>query len=272
MSTAVERDVQENEVEQVEAEIVETETEVEVESEQTETETEVESDEVVKLPKAELAKLKEAVKKANKEAEKRRHLLKDYEAFGSPDDIATAFQKLSTVPDQEEAQKATTALLEKERSKVKSSMEKDLAKLQETVEKYKSALQQQLVDNKALQVLAEHKGIPDLLMPKIKSSIATVEDDNGNFAIRVLDADGEPKINNKGEYASIEDLVLELKASKTYGRAFEMDKVPSGGNLQGDKVAKSAKPQHNVKKADMSEVQRTEFIKKHGFAAYKELK
>lgn len=228
------------------------------------------SDDVVKIPKAELEKLKAAVKKNNKENEKNRLRLKEYETFGTPEDIAESFTKLSTLPDAEEAQKATTALLEKERQKVKSALDKEIEAARKEAEKYKGALREQMVDNEALSLISKYEGVPELLMPKLKSSIATIEDESGKFHVRVLDESGEPEINNSGEYATIEDLIQKLRGHDVYGRAFKAPKPPSGASLKsdgrsGDKVPSPAK-------SKMTEKDKLDYISKYGILEYKKLK
>lgn len=256
---------QETEVETTETvDTVETEVETDVEQE------DVDSEDIVKIPKQELEKLRAAVRKNNKQNEKNRLRLKDYEVFGTPEQIAESFTKLSTVPDEAEAQKATTALLEKERAKVRSAMEKEIEAAKAEAEKYKANWYQTAVDKEVTRVLAQHTDMPELFIPKLKEMISYVEDDEGKLHIRIKDESGEFEINNSGEYAGIEDAVLKLREHRTYSKLFRAPKAPSGANLNPAKKDISTVP--TVKKSKMSEKDKIDFIAKYGITEYKKLK
>lgn len=261
------RDVQPEETTEVET--VETVDTVETPEVDTTTEQESEGD-IVKVPKAELEKLRAAVKKNNKENERNRLKLKEYEAFGSPDEIAESFTKLTGLPDPEESQKATNALLEKERAKVRAAMEKEIEAAKSEAEKYKANWYQTAVDKEVTRVLAQHTDMPELFTPKLKEIISYAEDDEGKLHIRIKDESGEFEINNSGEYAGIEDAVLKLREHRTYSKLFRAPKAPSGANLNPAKKDVSTVP--SVKKSKMSEKDKIDFITKHGISEYKKLK
>ena len=262
------RDVQPEETTEVET--VETVDTVETPEVDTTAEQEPEGD-IVKIPKAELEKLRAAVKKNNKENQQNRLKLKEYEAFGTPDEIAESFTKLTSLPDPEEAQKATNALLEKERAKVRAAMEKEVEAARKEAEKYKQNWQKTAVDKEVTRVLADQTDTPELFMPKLREIIDYVEDDQGNLHIRIKGDDGEYEINNSGEYATIEDAVMKLREHKTYARLFKAPKPASGAGLKAD-GKKDVAIVHNVKKSSMSEAEKIAFITKHGLPEYQKLK
>lgn len=96
------------------------------------------------------------------------------------------------------------------------------------------ALEQHLVDAEATRALAEAKGIPALLLPHVKAAVKVVEE-NGGYAVKVVDAQGNPRIvDGKGTAMTIPDLVAEMKKSDIFGRAFEGTGATGGGSQQNN--------------------------------------
>ncbi|MER9652527.1 hypothetical protein NKJ26_03280 [Mesorhizobium sp. M0152] len=90
-------------------------------------------------------------------------------------------------------------------------------------------LRRVLVDNAALTALSAHKGNPELLQRVVTDRLRLTEKD-GKFGVEVIDANGNPRIKNaKGELMSVEDLVVEMRADKRYGVAFESNAKGGGG-------------------------------------------
>jgi len=90
-------------------------------------------------------------------------------------------------------------------------------------------LQKVLVDNAALTAITEAKGAPELLLPIVRDKVR-LREDGEQFFVEVLDAQGNPRIGDtQGSPMTIPQLIAELKASPTYGRAFE----PSGASGSG---------------------------------------
>ncbi|UYA98998.1 hypothetical protein P9A54_gp13 [Xanthomonas phage vB_Xar_IVIA-DoCa10] len=88
------------------------------------------------------------------------------------------------------------------------------------------SLQKYLVDSAAVQAIAAHKGVPDLLLPHIAARTKVVRDGE-DYVVRVVDESGDPRGNASGGFMTVEDLVKELKGHQTFGRAFESE-APSG--------------------------------------------
>lgn len=99
------------------------------------------------------------------------------------------------------------------------------------------ALQTQLyglmVENAATAAVAELKGIPELLMPFIKTQVKVAEED-GQFKVQVIDSAGEVRYGSTGSPMTIKELVTEMKAQEKYGRLFESEQQPGrgGGGFQ----------------------------------------
>lgn len=90
------------------------------------------------------------------------------------------------------------------------------------------ALAKHLVDAAAVSALAAAKGVPELLLPHIRNAVKVIEE-NGEYAVRVLDSSGSPRVNGKGEFLSITDLVSEMRTSDVFSRAFDASGVTGGG-------------------------------------------
>ena len=103
------------------------------------------------------------------------------------------------------------------------------------VAKMRTTLERHLIDKEAVTAIASAKGVPDLLLPHIQKQVKVFPDGDG-YVVRVLDKEGDPRGDGKGGYMTIPDLVAELKASSTFGRAFE-----GTGNSGGGKPPNSSK-------------------------------
>lgn len=93
-------------------------------------------------------------------------------------------------------------------------------------------LQKYLVTTAAVQAIAAHKGVPDLLLPHIAARTKVVKDGE-DYVVRVVDETGDPRGNASGGFMSVEDLVKELKAHTTFGRAFESETPNGSGKPPG---------------------------------------
>lgn len=93
-------------------------------------------------------------------------------------------------------------------------------------------LQKYLVTTAAVQAIAAHKGVPDLLLPHIQAKTKVIKDGE-DYVVRVVDESGDPRGNASGGFMTVEDLVKELKSSPTFGRAFESEAPNGGGKPPG---------------------------------------
>ena len=93
-------------------------------------------------------------------------------------------------------------------------------------------LERRLIDADATAAIAAAKGVPALLLPHVRASVKVIEED-GDFKVQVVDAQGNPRVNGKGEFLSIADLVGEMRQSDVYGRAFEPTGTTGGGATGG---------------------------------------
>ena len=91
-------------------------------------------------------------------------------------------------------------------------------------------LQKYLVTTAAVQAIASNKGVPELLLPHIQAKTKVIKEGD-EYVVRVVDEAGDPRGNASGGFMTVEDLVKEMKASPTFGRAFESE-APNGTGTQ----------------------------------------
>lgn len=111
------------------------------------------------------------------------------------------------------------------------------------------SLQKYLVTTAAVQAVAAHKGVPDLLLPHIQSKTKVIKDGE-DYVVRVIDDAGDPRGNGSGGFMTVEDLVKELKASPTFGRAFESEAPSGNGAKPGSGTGKPPAKQGEMSAVD----------------------
>lgn len=87
------------------------------------------------------------------------------------------------------------------------------AKMQTSLERY-------LIGQEATAQIAAHDGIPMLLMPHVTRQTKVVVDGD-EFVARVVDAQGDLRVNAAGAPMTVKDLVAEMKANAEYAPAFK---------------------------------------------------
>lgn len=128
---------------------------------------------------------------------------------------------------------------------VRDQFAKDLDEKDKALNKHTSQIDVLLVDSVANAAIAKHEGIPELLLPAIKSAIRVGADDKGNRKVTVNDAKGQPAfVIREGNAVpkSIDDLVAEWKDNENMMGAFKGTgrsgggASPGGGNRGGSKT------------------------------------
>lgn len=171
-------------------------------------------------------------RKANKD---KQTLIDGWLALGEkPEDIKAKLEELT-----EAATKGNQG--EQVWQKAKNEMEKGhaiaLKKKDEEVETMRGSLKRHLIEREAATALAAAEGSVKLLMPHIKG-MAKVVLEKDEYVVRIVDGDGDARMNSKGEFMSIGDLIGELKASAEFGPAFKASGnsgggMPPGGSKKG---------------------------------------
>lgn len=149
-----------------------------------------------------------------------------------PNDVKGKLTKLTQLesidPDAEVSEKVKTAL-----ATHKAQFETALGDKDISIGELNKAIESLLVDSTAISALAEAKGEAKLLLPHIKTQCKVVKTDTGEYAVNVLDHNGNARIaiaNGQTRDFTIGDLVEEMRADDTFGRAFEaQSKSGTGG-------------------------------------------
>ena len=170
--------------------------------------------------------LKSALDKERKTARELEKQSTQWKALGKTPDEIQALVAAQAQADTDKLAKAGE--WDKLRAQMNEKHELDLAERDGKVAAKDKALTKYLVDSAAVTAIAAAKGVPELLLPHVRNAVKVIEE-NGDYTVRVVDAVGNPRVNGKGEFLSIADLVAEMKASEIFGRAFESSGATGGG-------------------------------------------
>ena len=170
--------------------------------------------------------LKNALNAERKNREDLAKQLKAWDKTGKkPEEISELIAKL----EEDEAKRAEKAgEWDKLKAQLVESHKKELGKKDEELRKMRTSLEGYLIDSAATAVIAELKGVPQLLLPHIKIA-ARVKDTNGAYSVEIIDSNGTPRLKSTGEGMTIKELVEEMKQSEIFGRAFEATGTTGSG-------------------------------------------
>jgi hypothetical protein len=173
--------------------------------------------------------LKSALEKERTTARELDKQTKQWKSLGkTPDEISA----LIAAQAQAESDKlAKAGEWDKLRAQMNEKHAQDIAVVTDKVAAKDKALAKYLVDSAAVSAIAAAKGAHELLLPHVRNAVKVIEE-NGDYTVRVVDAAGNPRVDGKGAYLSITDLVSEMRQSPVYGRAFESSGATGGGASQ----------------------------------------
>ncbi|MBY0559859.1 hypothetical protein [Hyphomicrobium sp.] len=103
-------------------------------------------------------------------------------------------------------------------------------------------IEKMLKQSAATTAIAEHKGNANLLKLLVESALKPVKNEYGEYVVRVIDVDGDERIDTDGKPMTPSAYVAKLKQDDRYAGAFEGDGATGsgarGGNLRpsGSKV------------------------------------
>lgn len=131
-------------------------------------------------------------------------------------------------PDQkvrEQIEARERQLLEKHTNEIKSKDEAVTALTRE--------VEELLIDSVATMAVTGAKGIPELLLPHIKTQTRVKRGDNGKHTVEILDKDGKtvrlsPKSGSTSNM-TIQELVEEMRGNKTFARCFDGTNATGSG-------------------------------------------
>lgn len=169
--------------------------------------------------KSALTKERESVKTATREAQAWRALGK------TPDEIA-ALVEAQAQSDRDKLEKG--GAWDKLKAQMAEQQKVELGKKDERITTLTKSLEKRLIDADAITAITSAKGSAALLLPHVRASVKVIEE-NGDFKVQVVDDAGNPRVNGKGEFLSITDLVSEMRQSDSFGRAFEPSGITGSG-------------------------------------------
>lgn len=206
--------------------------------------------------------LKDTLRKERKRADDAEKQKKAWERSGkTPEEIQELLEAHEARQLSESERKGEW---EKLRTQMNDKHALDLKAKDETIGQMKKRLEAELIDAKAVSAIAAAKGSPDLLLPHVQRHVK-VDDD---FNVVVVDGKGDPRVNGKGEPLSISDLIEEMKANETFGRAFE-GSGHSGSGTRPNSGGGGTPPGQVKSKADLKDrSKRAAFVDAHGHDAY----
>lgn len=184
-----------------------------------------------------------------KERSQRERLERDVVKFKDidPDKARDALQELEAIKaidPTKEADKIANTKFEAAKAQLLEKHTGEVTGLNDRIKHLSGTVESLLVDQVATAALAEAKGSVDLLLPHVQRHTRVKEED-GRFKVEVVDADGNSRIADaKGTPMGIKDLIAEMKASETFGRAFD-----ASGN-SGSGMTPGGGGSHTAKKGD----------------------
>lgn len=205
--------------------------------------------------KSALQKERDAAKAATKQAKAWADLGK------SPEEISAMLAKAAQ---EEEAALKGAGQWDKLKAQMLDQHKAEIGKRDEALTKSRARLERHLVDAQAVAAIAAHKGVAALLLPHVKAAVKVVEEGD-ELVVRVVDAAGNPRVNAKGEFLGIADLVGEMRQDVIFGRAFEPSGATGGGSK--DTPGAGASQKKTVTRAqwdDMDHLARSKFSKEGG--------
>lgn len=207
--------------------------------------------------------LKNSVQATRKERDEAQKQIQAWKKLGkTPEEIEALLAQ------QEEAER-TKAEKAGEWDKLKVQMnekhQQELAKREDEIKKRDAQIERLMIESTATQAIAAAEGVPTLLLPHIKASTKILHED-GQYSVRVVDDKGNPRVNGKGDFLTIADLVEEMKKSEVFGVAFKAKgggggAPPAGGG--GGNPPAGGKP-----RSKMTQQEKSAYIAEHGQAAY----
>jgi hypothetical protein len=181
--------------------------------------------------------LKSALEKERRDRKKYERTLKKYEGI-DPE----KWQALLEAEDEKEREAAKAAGdWEKREAQILEKHAKAISEKDGEISAAFKAVERYLVDAEATKAIAAAKGSPRLLLQEVKRQVRVVKTDDGGFAVKVVDADGNERIgtvaDGKANPMTIAELVNELRADDELAAAFAGSGASGSGASTTEKKA-----------------------------------
>lgn len=220
----------------------------------------------------EAERMRAALKKANAQDQKRREELKAWK------DLGTDPTKVQELMKREREAEVKRAEEQGRYQELIDNLEADTRKRQEDNDA-KMAEKDAILDRAIRQTeiskaVAAEGGIAELLEEKLQKETKTIITDDGVPKAVLLGTDGEPRLNDAGEYMQVSERVKELKTDKIWSHAFPAPKKSGSGvdsKTSGKEVGAKGVPKTSKPKSQMSPEEKNAFRKEYGLEAYQKL-
>lgn len=221
----------------------------------------------------EFERTRKALARANKEAEQRRHKLREWEELGvDPDKVKTLLeeQKAAERKRMEEEGKYRELLeqleqtTQEEKRALQEEAEQKLSQMRANVEKY-------FVDRSITEAIAEEGANSRLLERHVRDQVKVIETEDGDYRTVVVDKDGSPRLKRGGNHMTIKDLLQEMKNDDAFAVAFPAPDTSGAGTSNTSNKRGGDAPPTGIKRGDMSIQERAAYRAKYGKDAYEKL-
>ena len=216
----------------------------------------------------EFEKVRAALHKANQEAANYRHKASEWEELGVDKDSVKSLleqQREAEIKELEKQKKYEEIL-----DKVRSETAEKIAKAEGRVTEMQSKLEKQLKEKALQAALIEADAVPSLLQPHLDKFV-TLEEREGEFAVRVVDENGQPMLNDQGVEMGVKEFVGTFKEHPEFKYAFKAPKVTGTGANKGSESRNSAPAAPKQKRSQMSDTDKQAYIREHGIEKYQKL-
>jgi hypothetical protein len=117
---------------------------------------------------------------------------------------------------------------EKLKGQMTEAHQQTLAKKEAEIKRLKGVLERHLVGEQITRALSEAEGNVQLLTPHVRGMVRMIEDESGDFTVRVVGKDGEtPRVDGDGNFLDVNGLVREMRTQESFAPAFK-SKAKSG--------------------------------------------
>lgn len=155
-----------------------------------------------------------------------------------------------------------------EKAEMAGKHNRQVEELSTILESKNKAIEAYLIDGEATRAISALDGVPELLLPVVKSKLKVFEEGGKHF-VRVLGDNNEPRIGSSdGSYMTIQQYVQELKDTTTYSPAFKPSGA-SGAGAEGNKSSSSGAGKFIRSK--MSVAEKAAYISEHGYEAFNKI-
>lgn len=152
--------------------------------------------------------------------------IEDSEENRTPEKMKEAIQALRDKKGQ-----AAQADIERIREEMNRKHQADLQAKDKEIEERDTAISRHLIGDNAVRAITENKGSVKALLPHVRQNCKTVRDENGNYAVRIYDEQGNMRYGGGGEPLTMAELVQEFKSDENFAALFESE-TPSGSGMR----------------------------------------